>query len=109
VARQRQVGRQKGFVGSLFDFSFNSYVTPKVIKGLYVLAALWTIFVAVFLLLIGVHFGGANAGTIIFCLVSVVIFILLSLGSVRVFLELFMALHRINENIQALRDRGEPR
>jgi hypothetical protein len=109
AARQRHVSRQKGFVASLFDFGFNSFVTPKVIKGLYVLAALWTIFVAVFLLLVAVHLGGANPGTIIFCLISLAIFILLSLGTIRVFLEFFMALHRINENIQSLRDRDEAR
>jgi Domain of unknown function (DUF4282) len=105
VARQRHVSRQKGFVASLFDLSFSSFVTPRVIKGLYVLTILWVLFLAVFLLLVAVHLGGANAATIIFALISLVVFILLSLGSVRMFLELFMALHRINENIQALRDR----
>ena len=40
---------------------------------------------------------------------TIVLFVLLSLGAIRVFLETFMALHRMNENLQALRDRDEAR
>ena len=40
----------KGFFGSLFDYSFSSFVTPRIIKILYVLAtiliSLWTLFLA---------------------------------------------------------------
>src|SRR6202012_374287 len=69
VARQRESAQHKGFVSSLFDFGFNSYVTPKVIKGLYLLATLWTILVAIFLLLVIFNLGGVNAGIIIFALI----------------------------------------
>jgi len=109
VARQRHVAHQKGFVASLFDFSFNSFVTPKVIKGLYRLAALWTVVVALMLLAIVIHFGGFKFTTMLVYLPPIVLFVLLSLGGIRVFLELFMALHRINENLQVLRDRDEAR
>jgi len=34
--------RGKGFLASLFDFGFTSFVTPKLVKALYVLATLWT-------------------------------------------------------------------
>jgi hypothetical protein len=105
VARQRPVSRQKGFLASLFDFSFDSYVTPKVIKGLYRLAALWTVVVALMLLAIVIHFGGFKFTTLLVYLPPIVLFVLLSLGAIRVFLETFMALHRMNENLQALRDR----
>jgi hypothetical protein len=107
AAGSRAATHSKGFVASLFDFGFTSYVTPKVVKGLYALSVAWTIFVAIFMLLVGIHLGGANAGTIIFVLIGIAVFGLLSLGSIRVFLEFFMALHRINENIQVLRDRGD--
>lgn len=107
AARSRAASHSKGFVASLFDFSFNSYVTPKVVKGLYVLSAVWTVIVAIWLLLVAINLGGDNAATIIFALIGIAVFGLLSLGSIRVFLELFMALHRMNENIQVLRDRGE--
>jgi hypothetical protein len=106
-AGSRAASHSKGFVASLFDFGFTSYVTPKVVKGLYLLAAVWTVIVAIWLLLVAINLGGDNAATIIFALVGIIVFGLLSLGAIRVFLELFMALHRINENIQVLRDRGE--
>src|SRR5580704_2768115 len=35
-SRQKALG-ERGFLGSLFDFSFTSMVTPKIIKVLYVL------------------------------------------------------------------------
>ena len=39
--------RAKGFFASLFDYSFSSYITPRIIRVLYVLAtvlvALWTL------------------------------------------------------------------
>ena len=95
--------RGKGFLASLFDFGFTSFVTPKLVKALYVLATLWTALWALILLRIGFHYG-VTAG--LFMLILVVpVFGLLSLGTIRVFLELFMVLHRINENIQSMRDR----
>lgn len=95
--------RGKGFVASLFDFGFTSFVTPKLVKALYVLATLWTALWALILIRIGFHYG---VGAGLFMLILVVpVFGLLSLGAIRVFLELFMVLHRINENIQSIRDR----
>ena len=41
-AKQRKQPGEKGFVGSLFDFSFSTFVTPKIIKVLYVLFTIWT-------------------------------------------------------------------
>ena len=41
----------KRFFGSLFDYSFSSFITPRIIKVLYVLAtiliSLWTLFLIV--------------------------------------------------------------
>jgi hypothetical protein len=100
---QARPARGKGFVASLFDFGFRSFVTPKLVKALYVLAALWTVLWALILIRIGFHYGVA-AG--LFMLILVIpVFVLLTLGVIRVFLELFMVLHRINENIQDIRDR----
>lgn len=95
--------RGKGFVASLFDFGFTSFVTPKLVKALYVLAVLWTALWALIFIRFGFHYG-ATAGLFILILV-VPVYVLLSLGAIRVFLELFMVLHRINDNIQAMRDR----
>jgi hypothetical protein len=95
--------RGKGFVASLFDFGFTSFVTPKLVKALYVLATFWTALWALIFIRIGFHYGFTSG---LFMLILVVpVFGLLSLGTIRVFLELFMVLHRINDNIQSIRDR----
>lgn len=39
---------QKGFVGAMFDFSFNNYVTPKIVKVLY---GIWILFAALTIIL----------------------------------------------------------
>ena len=61
AARTKQPG-EKGFIGSLFDFSFKSMVTPKIIKVLYVLFTLWTALVGLIILVIGFRTGGMAGG-----------------------------------------------
>lgn len=96
---------EKGFLGSLFDFSFTSMVTPKLIKALYGLFTAWTALWVIILLRFGFHYGTA-AG--IFVLVIVVpIFVLLTLGVYRVILEAFMVLHRIHDELKTMRGNGE--
>ncbi len=96
---------EKGFIGSLFDFSFTSMVTPKIIKVLYALFTAWTALWALIFIRFGFHYG-AVAG--IFILVIVVpIFLLLTLGAYRVVLEAFMVLHRIHEELKTIRANGE--
>jgi hypothetical protein len=95
----------KGFIASLFDFGFTSFVTPRLIKVLYALAVFWTMLVALILTLIGFKIN-AGAGWSMLILV-VPVYVLLSLAGTRVFLELLMGLHRMNDNIQAIRDRDQ--
>ena len=105
AAASRAVADSKGFFGSLFDFSFNSFVTPKIIKVLYVLYTIWTVVWALIFLRLGFRYGGTAGG--IFTLVIVdPIFLLLTLGVYRVILELFMVIHRMHEDLKAIRDRG---
>ena len=97
---------EKGFVGSLFDFSFSSFVTPKIIKVLYVLFTIWTALVSLFIAIIGFRTGGALAG--IFVLVIIVpIYVLLTLGVYRVVLEAFMVIFRIYEETKKISERTE--
>jgi hypothetical protein len=103
----RQVTRSKGFIASLFDFSFSSFVTPKLIRALYVLATIWTAVITIAFCSLMVRIGGGGGTTIIFLIIAAPILFLLGVGSVRVVLEFFMVLHRVNENIQAIRDRGD--
>jgi hypothetical protein len=98
----------KGFFGALFDFGFTSFVTPKMIKALYVLYTIWMVVWAVIFLRLGFKYGGAAGG--IFTLVFVdPIFLLLTLGAYRVVLELFMVIHRIHDDLRAIRQSTEDR
>jgi Domain of unknown function (DUF4282) len=103
--RQRAKG-ERGFFGSLFDFSFTSMVTPKIIKVLYVLATVWTALLALIILRIAFKTGGTSAGLIVLFIVEP-IFVLLMLGVYRVILEAFMVVFRIYEESVKIREQGE--
>lgn len=88
-----------GFFGSLFDFDFKSFVTPKIIKLIFmillVLGAMWTLVV-----IAGAFRDGTLIGILVLIL-SPIIFLIVALFS-RVYLELVIVLFRIYE---VLRDR----
>jgi uncharacterized membrane protein len=107
-ARGKATGDAKGFVGALFDFSFTSFVTPKIIKVLYVLITAWTVIWALIFLRLGFKYGGAAGGFFTLIIVDPIL-VLLTLGVYRVVLELFMVVHRMHEDLKAIRDRGEDR
>jgi Domain of unknown function (DUF4282) len=81
--RTKQHG-EKGFLGSLFDFSFTSLVTPKIIKVLYILFTIWTGLAAVGIFAYFVDFGGFEGA--IGAIIVDAIFVMLSLGVYRVIL-----------------------
>ncbi|MGH3264467.1 MAG: DUF4282 domain-containing protein, partial [Trebonia sp.] len=87
---------EKGFIGSLFDFSFSSFVTPRIIKVLYVLFTLWTALLGLIILVIGFRTGGVAGGLFTLIIVEP-IFLLLTLGIYRVVLEAFMVIFRMYE------------
>lgn len=97
---------EKGFVGSLFDFSFSSFVTPKIVRVLYVLVTLWTALLALIFLVIGFKTGGV-AGGLFTLIVIEPIFVLLTLGIYRVVLEAFMVVFRIYEEAKKIRENTE--
>ena len=104
--KEKAKGGTKGFLGALFDFSFTTFVTPKIIKVLYVLITVWTVLWALVFLRLGFKYGGFAGG--IFPLVVVdPILVLLTLGVYRMVLELFMVVHRMHDDLKALRDRAE--
>ena len=109
----------RGFFGELFDLSFRDFITPRIIRVVYVLAivlaALWC------LTLVFGGFGtiaaasqfsgfgvGPNGTLIFFGIVEIVAapvaFIVLSI-SIRVYLEFAMAVFRIADNTDAMRER----
>jgi hypothetical protein len=85
-----------GFFGSLFDLSFTSLVTTRIIKVLYVLAivviGLYT------LVFIAAGFSHSTADGIVVLVIGAPIFALISLIYTRVLLEVVIALFRIMEN-----------
>ena len=92
----------RGFVTALFDYSFTSFVTPKIIKILYVLA---TIVVSLStLVLVLAAFSNSSSAGILTLVIAGPLFFLLSMIYARVFLELVIVFFRINGNVQELRD-----
>lgn len=95
----------KGFVGSLFDFGFNSFVTPKVVKVVYVL-----IMAGLALAELG-YLIFAFKTSMVFGIISLVIlcpltfFVYLALW--RILLELFIVIFRIADDIRSIRERGD--
>jgi len=90
----------KGFFGSLFDLSFTSLVTTRIIKVLYVLAiVLIGIYALVF---IAGGFSNSTSAGIVVLLIIAPIFTLVSLIYTRVLLEVIIALFRIMENTSEL-------
>lgn len=94
----------KGFLGSLFDYSFTSFVTSKIVRLLYVLTtlvvALWTVAFIV------IAFSLSTALGVLMLLIGGPVFFLMSLIYVRVALELMIVFFRISENVQAINERG---
>jgi hypothetical protein len=107
-ARPRARGDAKGFFGALFDFSFTSFVTPKIIKALYVLYTVWMVVWALIFLRLGFKYGGASGGFFTLFVVDPV-FLLLTLGAYRVVLEFFMVIHRMHDDLKAIRERADER
>jgi hypothetical protein len=103
-AATQEASSAQGFVASLFDFGFNSFVTPKVVKVVYVLI----------MVVLGL-FGLACTGIAfvfkpilgIFVLIIVApLFFFVYLALWRIALEIFVVVFRIADDLRAIRDRG---
>ena len=100
-----QAAHARGFMSSLFDFSFTSFVTTKIIKVLYVL-----ITILVVLSWLGYSVIAFQASAALGALVFVVIgplFGLIVLAFWRLVLESFVVVFRIAEDLRAVRERGD--
>jgi hypothetical protein len=83
------------FFQRLFDLSFSRFVTPSVIKLLFILAVAVVSLFALFMLILG--FATITRGGILFVLLSP-LYWLLGVIYARVFLELIIILFRIEAN-----------
>ena len=101
----RESADARGFLGALFDFGFTSFVTPKVIRVLYMLIVTGTVLSAlVFTIVIfkaSVMFG------FLILVFGDPLFILIVLAIYRIILEFFVVTFRVAEDIRALRERGD--
>ncbi|MDF2966239.1 MAG: hypothetical protein K0Q93_17 [Nocardioidaceae bacterium] len=88
---------QKGFLGALFDFSFTSFVTPTIVKFVYILI---TIGLALgYLLFVVLGFAGDTPAVGIVVLLLGWIPFLVYLALARMTLEFYFALVRMSEDI----------
>ena len=89
----------KGFLGSLFDYGFTSYVTPKLIKVIYILLSViipivWLIYV------VGAFGVGPGLGLVVLILGGIVA--LIALAMYRVALELIMIVFHIGYDVNQI-------
>ncbi len=105
ATQQFSAAEPKGFLGALFDFSFTSFVTPKVVKVLYVL-----IVVVVGLSAVGFALSvlATNVGLgLIVLLIGAPLYFLVVTALYRITLEFFMVVYRMAQDIRAIRERGD--
>ena len=100
-----QAADARGFIASLFDFSFTSFVTTKIIKVLYVLITV--LVVLTWLGYTALAFkGSAVAGFLVLLVVGPLSSIIV-LAFWRLILEAFVVVFRIAEDLRAVRERGD--
>jgi len=96
----------QGLIATLFDFSFNSFVTTKFIKLIYVLFML--VAGGAVLVFIGIGFkGGFMQGILCLILSPVVAFIYLFFA--RMWTELIIVVFRIAEHLRSIDAKTPPR
>lgn len=95
----------KSFFSSLFDMSFSNFITPKIIRILFILAIIGSAIWALALLVAGL--GSGSAGGILGGLIGAPIVFILAVILSRVYLELLLVMFRIAENTERLAERAE--
>jgi hypothetical protein len=86
----------KRFVGALFDFSFNHFVTPSIIRALYVLGLIGIALTYLSFSIYSFMYSAAQGLiTLLFGLIAAFIY----LAFWRVMLEFFLAVVRMSEDI----------
>lgn len=100
-------GEATSFFGALFDYSFNAFITPMIIKFVYVLV---TVGVAIGYLVIAVAtFRGSTSFGVLWLLVIGPIMAVLSLALARMTLEFYLAVVRVSEDVRRAVGDGERR
>lgn len=96
------MNNQRGVVSTLFDFSFSSFLTTKIIKLLYALSMLGAGIIAL-VLAAGAFDAGIGWGIVALVTIAPLIFLIFVMYA-RVMMELMIVLFRISENVQMIAD-----
>jgi len=94
----------RGFLSALFDFSFTSFVTTRIIKVLYVLILILTVLSA--LVYTFLAFSANSLFGFLVLIIGDPLFIIIVMALWRLILESFVVRFRIAEDVRALRERG---
>ena len=86
----------KGFIGALFDLSFTSFITTKIIKFLFIIAIILGGIEA--LVIIGAGFTSGSMVGLLALIVSPLVFLLFVIGA-RVYMELVIVIFRGAEHL----------
>ena len=99
----------RGFFGSLFDFSFDNFIATKLVKFLYVLTLIMLSIASLVYLVLGlVALGNGSGYGLLFIILAPVIW-LFGLVVSRLYLELVIVMFKISEDIKDIRDNGAMR
>src|SRR6266851_2484961 len=94
----------RGFLGALFDFSFTSFVTTRIIKVLYALIMVLAVIAALVYTVIAFRVSAAFG--FVTLIIGDPLFIIIVMAFWRLVLESFVVVFRIADDIRALRERG---
>ena len=86
----------KGFIGALFDFSFSHFITPMIVKAVYILAVVALGLAWIFFLIAAFS---QSVGGGLFVLVLGPIGIVIYLAFIRMTLEFYLAIVRMSQDI----------
>lgn len=85
----------KGFLGRIFDLSFSEFVTPSLIKIIFVLGI---VFAGVMSLIVFVSLASQGGGGVVAGLILAPLMFIFYVLMVRVLSEIYLVLFRIEEN-----------
>ena len=97
----------RGFLSALFDFSFTSFVTTKIIRVLYILIMIVVVLAALVYTIIAFRLS-ARFG-LLTLIIGDPLFIIIVMAFWRLVLESFVVIFRIAEDTREIRERGETR
>jgi hypothetical protein len=99
----------KGFFGSLFDFSFDNFIAPKLVKFLYVLSLILITILAIVLVVSGLVGLGNGSAAGLLAIILAPLGWLIYLITARLYLEFFIVVFKISDDLKDIRDSGAMR